>query len=856
MIIATKLHIPRPRSSLVARPRLFHRLQEGLNCALTVVTAPAGYGKTTLLSEWAISMESPVAWVSLDQGDNRRMCFWAHTFAALKQVCPSFDEQAVLRHAAEDATGDSLIAALVNGLHRISQTTLLVWDDFHYIEEASILKGIVYLLERLPPHVHLYIASRTSPPIPLSRIRAGSGLNRLDVRDLCFSPAETTEFFALCGGMDLSADEAIAVQEQTEGWAAAMRLAVLSLHEHENASSALMIRKMMGTERDISDYFFEEVLSQQSETLQQFLLQTSILARMNGELCKAVTGMAESNVYLQQLEQMSLFLVPLDEQREWYRYHHLFQQFLVAQLKIREPLRWKILHLDAGKWLEENDHLYEAMDHYLAGTGYEEALRLLETIAPTLMINEWSTLCIWLSAIPDSLLFARPMLFLSKLASQYMSGRIEAATEGYWWAVRRLEQNTDFLDPDTGRILQAGLAFLAAFRTFLDRDFDYAVQYSKEYIERHPEGDFFIGFGSGGDGYHPVWDIYVSDDSLAMAEQVLDPLLSIWSASRNMYFIAHLCIDFGKFLYERNRLDEAERYMRRARDIGEAHDNPSLSAIASLWLARIAVVHGDTERASVIIQELTKQPALKANPRLSGKLDWFRAMLARMQGKEKPVRQWQNPIGLRASDEIPLTMLKEYELLASLLTEQGKTEEAIILTDRILGIASNAGRQSDKIRLLVIKSRILALKGQVAQSIDVLEEALALAGPEGYIRTFVDEGAPLGHLLAQYLTLRQSQQHRPSRKVSLPYVKRLLRLIYPITGGMDSSSMEGNGGVLTAKEQAVLRLMEMGLSNKEIALQLNVSLATIKTHINNIYGKLQTKGRLQALERARTLKLF
>lgn len=215
---------------------------------------------------------------------------------------------------------------------------------------------------------------------------------------------------------------------------------------------------------------------------------------------------------------------------------------LTAQLKIREPLQWKMLHLEAGKWLEENGYLYEAVDHYLAGTGYEEALTLLETIAPALMINEWTTLCTWLSAIPDSLLFARPMLFLTKLASQYMSGRIEAATDGYWWAVRRLEQNTASHQSDKGKTLQAGLAFLAAFRTFLDRDFDYAVQYSKEYVERHPEGDFFIGFGSDRDGYHPVWNIYVSDDSLILAEQVLTPLLSIWSASRNVYFIAHLCI--------------------------------------------------------------------------------------------------------------------------------------------------------------------------------------------------------------------------------------------------------------------------------------------------------------------------
>ncbi|MEC0136934.1 LuxR C-terminal-related transcriptional regulator [Paenibacillus macerans] len=853
MIIATKLHIPRSRSSLVARSRLTRLLHEGLDRTLTLITAPAGYGKTTLLGEWVMTLENPVAWVSLDQGDNDRMRFWAHTLAALKQAYPSFNEQAVLRHAVEDPSGVSLIAALVNGLHRISQTTVLVWDDFHHIEEESILKGVTYLLERLPPHVHLYLASRNPPALPLSRLRAENRLISLDASDLRFAPDETTEFFAKCGGIQLSNEDAAVVQKKTEGWAAAMRLAILSLHEH--ADPASLVWKMAGTERDISDYFFDEVFSLQSETMQHFLLYTSILDRMTGELCQAVTGIAESDAYLQQLDKESLFLVALDQRREWYRYHHLFRQFLTAQLKIREPRQWKTYHMTAGKWLEKNGYPHEAVDHYLAAAGYEHALSLIEKIAQELMDKEWTTLCTWLSAIPDTLLFARPMMLLTKLASQYMSGHVEAATDGYWQAVRWLEEDTDPLPPEEAETLQAGLAFLAAFRTFMEREFEYAVQFSKEYVEKHAEGEFLIGFGSDRDGYHPVFDIYVSDDSLQLAEQVLTPLLSIWSETRNIYFVAHLYIDLGKMQYERNRLVEAEKVMRQAYDIGRTHHNISLMTIAALWLARIAAVQGDEETSNQILRELARLTSETTNSRLSGKIALFRAMLGRMKRDEKPVRQWLRKSGLRFRDEIPLSMIKEYDVLASILAEQGKMEEAAALTERLLQLSIEEGRQSDRIRLLVHKSMILSLQGRISDSMDVLEEALALARPEGYIRTFVDEGAPLGQLLDHYIRLRQHQHRRPSHKVSLSYVKRLRRLI-PQVEREAGTPHEGTVVVLTAREQRVLRLMETGMSNKEIALKLNVSLATVKTHINNIYGKLQSKNRLQALERARTLQLF
>lgn len=297
LIVATKLHIPRPRAALVPRPRLVRRLSEGLRHVLTLVTAPAGYGKTTLLGEWAKTLDMPVAWVSLDRGDNDLLRFWTHTLAALQQACPSLHEQAALRLSAKDRTGDSLILALLNGLHRMSQPIVLIWDDIHVIENPAIQQGISYFLNRLPPQVHLYMAGRTKPALQLARLKVQEGLNHIDVDELRFDAAETADFFSTCAGMTLSVDELNPIRERTEGWIAAMRLAVLSMDGETDP--AAMVRKLSGAGGDLSDYFFEEVLTRQPEPLQQFLLRTAILDRMTGGLCEAVTGMADSAACLQ-----------------------------------------------------------------------------------------------------------------------------------------------------------------------------------------------------------------------------------------------------------------------------------------------------------------------------------------------------------------------------------------------------------------------------------------------------------------------------------------------------------------------------------------------------------------------------
>lgn len=855
IIVATKLHIPRTRLVLVERPNLFRRLDEGMNHELTLITAPAGYGKTTLISEWAMTLQHTPAWVSLDQRDNVLIRFWGHTIAALKRSNSDFNDQAVLRHAAEDTTGDSLIAALINELHRLSQEQIIIWDDFHLIREQAILDSVVYLLERLPHHVHLYMTSRLLPALPIYKLQANQELIWLEARDLRFDSDETADFFEKSCGIQLSMQEAETVQKRTEGWATAMRLAVMSLDQQTDSKG--LVQKMTGRNRSISNYFWEEAFSLQTEVIQQFLIQTSVLNRMTGELCQAVTEMVESEQYLHQLEQRSLFLIPLDEHQEWYRYHHLFQTFLIKQLKSREPLKWRKLHIVAGKWMEDNGYLDEAIEHYLAGEAYESALALLEVMAPQMIIKEWATLGTWLDTIPDALLLAKPMMLMTKLASQYLSGRIETATQGYWKAIQMLEQNKHTLSSEQRRILQAGLALLTAFRTFLDRDFEYVVEYSQEYLEKHPEGNLFVGFGNDQDGYHPVWDIYVSDSGLQLAEEIIVPLLAIWSKTADLHFTAHLHIDFGKLQYERNHLDEAEQHMKQAYEIGISYKNKSLTIIAELWLARITAVRGKWEVANDKLQLLKQQIVSETSPHLYKRIILFEVILARMQRDEVRVSQWVITSGIRDTDEIPPSMVEEYHLLANLLIERGQVDRADALINKIFRVNNRTDQKSNKIRQLISKSRILSIQGEIVQCMRTLEEALSLAYPENYVRTLIEEGAPLGKLLSQYIKLRHNQQFQSEKKIPLAYVKRLHRLIFPLENRRNkSNSIHGYFPSVTAKEQSVLRLIGEGLTNKEIADELNVSLSTIKTHINNIYSKLQVKNRVQALERARTYELF
>ncbi|MBW8351907.1 LuxR C-terminal-related transcriptional regulator [Bacillus sp. IITD106] len=807
-------------------------------------------------------MDTQAAWVSLDRNDNNVLRFWTHVIESLNVHYSLFDEPFTSRYIDADPSGDTLIATLINRLNRISEQVILVWDDFHSVEGDSIMSGVNYLLERLPAHVHIYIASRIQPFLSLSRLRVEGNLVELGMDDLRFGREESKAFFNQCTDLSLSKEECLTIYTKTEGWIAGMRVATLSMNSHagQNTQTKSVLEGMSGNQRNFADYFFEEVLTQQSEEMQQFLLKTSVLERMNAALSEAMTNIPNGKWTLQQLEKENLFLIALDDEREWFRYHHLFQEFLRMQLQIRYPEQVKLLHLVAGQWLEENNFTEEALDHYLCGEWYREALHLLQRFIPALPSHKWAAVHNWLNVIPDHLLLKKPALFLTNIASLYLSGYVEESTEKYWWAINELQQGSNPLSQRETQQFLAGLDFLVAFRSFLEKDFDYFIQYSQKYLEREPSGDLLIGFGSGLDGYHPAWDIYLSNGSLAKAEEMLQALVEMWSKTKNKPFYAHLCMDYGKLLYEWNRLDEANTYIRQALAIGKEVNNVSLIVKASLLMAQIEFIHNRLEKVDMRIKQLLEYVDQEKHSSLLKNIEIFQVWIGLRQKKREPAFTWVQKNNLSSADEISTAMLEDYALLVRILGEQGKEEEALGLTNRLLYIAEDEGKHGIIIRLTIYKSLLFAKQSKVVASFQVLEDALCAGKVDGYTRTFLDEGEAMKNLLTEYVASIRNHHYDYLRKEGFTYAKRLLELItlQGANGALPPLETKeiASENRLTPTERMVLTYILQGLSNRAIAGELGVSLSTVKTHINNMYRKLGVNNRVLALQKAQEMGLL
>lgn len=859
MIIETKLHVPQTKGNIISRPHLYQRLDEGLNSKLTLITSPAGYGKSTLLSEWATKLGFQVAWVSFDENDNDVFRFWEHIIKSLTCYSLKLSEQSLFHYIDVDPSGHTLVAMLINSLNRMSEKIVLVWDDLHKVENNSILNGINYLLEHLPMHVHIYIASRIQPLLSLSRLRVEGSLIELDVNDLRFEWEESKLFFSQCTNFTLNTDECMTIHTKTEGWIAGMRVAVLSMNDDvkraEQAKSILDV--MTGQHRNFADYFFEEVLTNQSEKMQQFLLKTSILKRMHAELSEVVTNIPDGRLILQQLEKENLFLIGLDKEREWFRYHHLFQEFLQMQLQMIYPKEIKSLHKVAGQWMEENGFIEEALDHYLAGESYEEAIHLLQKLISFLPNDEWVKLHRWLNLIPTHLLFRKPMLFLTNAASLYLSGHVEEATDMYWWAIHELEQPSNQRTKNEKHQFQAGLDFLVAFRAFLEQDFESFLIYTQKYLDKIPSGDLLISFGSERDGYHPAWDIYLSDGPLIEAEKSLVKLLDMWSKTKNRPFYAHLCLDYGNLLYEWNHLEQAKTYFHEALTIGKEDDNVSLIVKATLALAQIDVVDNRTEEIEWKMKQLLEFVDEYHHSELLRTIEQFRVRVGLKFGKTDCIALWLQKNKLSPFDEITLAMVEEYELLVQILATLGKVSDAMELTNRLLTLVDNEGKRRQQLRLAIYKSLLLFKQNDIVDSFFTLEKALSLGQADQCVRSFLDEGIEMEKLLAQYVNSIQHHHYDHLKKENFHYAKRLLEKLICEQG---LSNSHGNKTMyerlLTKKEKMVLTYIQQGLSNKAIAHELGISLSTVKTHINNIYRKLNVHNRLLAVQKAQKLNLL
>jgi LuxR family maltose regulon positive regulatory protein len=900
-LLTTKFLTPRPPRDWVARPRLYDRLEAGMKSRLTTVSAPAGFGKTALLSAWRavrVNEGRSTGWLSLDESDDDATRFWTHVIAALQRVRPGVGEQAMTLLDTPRSPIESILSSLINDVAEVPQDLILVLDDYHLVQAEPIHHAFGFLLEHVPPQMHLVVSGRTDPPLPLARLRARGQLTELRAADLRFTFDETAAFLNSVTGLSLSQRDVFTLVARTEGWAAGLQLAALSMQEQEDVGG--FISTFAGSNRHILDYLTDEVLERQPEDVQRFLLTTSILDRMSAGLCDAVVGGDGGRERLEALERTNFFVVALDEEGYWYRYHHLFSEVLRHRLRGVQPGLKPELHRRAARWYEDHGYVEDAIKHALAAGEAEWAARLVEqNTAVVVMRSEGATLLRWLEALPEGLVRTRPRLLVAYAIAALFGGRLDDVEPLLSDAERALGGSVETSKPNPEQLEAMGWladvpSCVATVRGDLARmrgDASRAIELSRQALARLPKDSPYLRSKAtwnlgispwmGGDlsaaeeafvvlaarsqttgnAYLPLLAMYgvgrlrMIRGRLLEAEEAFRWALrpGIGKGGRHLPVAGWAYLGLGELWREWNDLDAATSYLEEGLELGRWVGTAGPLAITYTVLARVKQAQGDTRGALDAIEKASQSdPELQVldplNP-LSAYL--VRAQLA--QGNIEAALRWARKRRLGADDELSYSREVEHLVLARVFVVQGRSEEALRLLGRLLSAAHAGGRTGSVIEILTLQALILQKEGDTARAASVLGRALTLAEPEVYVRMFVDEGDPMAALL----------RHLPAHGALSGYADRLLVALRqsdgynrrPI-GPTIPMYRQPLSEPLSERELEVLRLVASGSSNREIARELHVSLGTVKTHINNTYRKLGANSRTRAVARARDLNLL
>jgi LuxR family maltose regulon positive regulatory protein len=938
----------------VQRPRLIEQLNEGLHRKLVLICAPAGFGKTTLVSAWTNDCGVSTTWISLDESDNDPARFLAYLVAALRTINKEIGQGTLSALGSpQPPDQEAVLTALINDVNRLPNSLVLVLDDYHLITAKPVHHAVTFLLEHLPPRMHLVIATRADPPLPIARLRGRSQLIELRQTDLRFSLDEATTFLNQVMGLGLSPDDITALTSRTEGWITGLQMAALALqaavaaYGQDIEQPASFVQAFTGTNRFVLDYLVEEVLQRQPEQIQSFLLHTAVLERLTGPLCDAVFGLQDtgwvsdqedqplppvaqvpisdlqspSQQILGQLEAANLFIIPLDGERRWYRYHRLFSDLLRKRLRHLQPEQEPILHRRASAWYEQNGLLAEAIDHALSAQDYERAADLIEQVAEdTLMRSEIPTFTGWVERLPDELIRAHPSLCLSHAWALLWSGQPLEAIEA------RL-QDVD-MDSDANAIRSIPVrAFLATWQGRVSR----ASTLTREALEQLPEDESFLRSIA-------AWNLgmsYMLSGDFAAGAQIFDQAIKMAQQSGNvMIAVSALChlaelnmsqanlskaeslyqqalplatdergqlrpiagmalIGLGELARERNDLEAANRHLSEGiEQISQWGEFGALDGY--LALARLRQAQGDQAGARDLLrkaEQIAIQFDITEFDDLLVAMHQVRLWLA--QGNVDAAVRWladrgyslgkaQDPglgiaLGsLEKRDEGAQTdaalpageeeggflghQLRRYEsiLLARTLLLLDHSSEALPLLEAHAAMLARHGRGHSRrmLEVQMLKALALQAQGSLDRALASLEAALAIAEPGGFVRMLVDEGEPMLQLLRQAAT----------RGIAPEYTSKLVAAFdQPPYGAPMASSAAPHRQPplaqplvepLSEREMEVLRLLATGLSNPEIAQRLYIATSTVRSHLKNIYGKLNVHKRWDAVHRAEELGLL
>jgi LuxR family maltose regulon positive regulatory protein len=913
-VLITKLYIPPTRAELVQRPGLIERLNDGLDRKLTLISAPAGFGKTTLVSHWVENLRDnkekdeqaiKVAWLSLDGDDNDPVRFLTYFITALNQI-KEFDAdlgQGALRmlQSPQPPSANTVLISLINEVAAIPGKITFVLDDYHLIEAEPIHQALSFLLENLPPQLHLVIATRQDPNLSLGRLRARDQLTELRAADLRFTSSEAADFLNRVMGLNLSSGDIAELESRTEGWIAGLQLAAISMQGRKDHTD--FIKSFTGGHRLVLDFLVEEVLGQQPESIQNFLLETAVLDRMTGSLCDALTGQENSQETLEMLDNANLFIVPLDEERRWYRYHRLFADLLRQRLRQAQPNQLPILYRNASEWYKQNGFIDDAIYHVLRAEDFERAVNLIEQYVDTIWAQgDYAKLRRWLAGLPDEQVLSRPKLSIFKAWELFTSGRPNAGERFLRVAelaydpstYRGIEAESHSQDqastssglkvPDRAAAIQA---WMAAYRR---QNISGLIQHLQQALEDLSDQDMHWRAAVA----ITLADAHAFNGDMPAAYQARLEALKVCEATGNNYLyiynsaklalnlkvqgrlrqVQELCQQrvrfadesgmsqtavagwllaiWGEVLAELNDLDGAVDLAEKSIGLTERGGDVVILGWSYLSLTRVLFSKGELARAEEIVQRMYKVIRESIIPTYITNLNAsWQARIWLAQNKLEAASHWMNERGPDLKMKPSHFDGMEYVGFVRILIAQRKLKESISILERLLEAAQMGGDVTREIELLILQALTFQSGGDINQALVTIEKALNLGEPRGFCRIFVDEGSSMARLLYNALDCG----------IAPNYVSRLLQAFPvdtseqvepPTSQVLEADYIEP----LSEREIEVLQLIAEGLTNPEIAAQLILSLYTVKTHTRNIYGKLGVNNRTKAVAKAKALGIL